>query len=135
MALHSISEAARLTGKARSTIHRHIKDGKLSKLKGKDGKPAIETSELTRVYGELSHEDSVLKPIVIHPATLDETPKIHALEKEVEALKTERDNLANERDKWAAQAERLTLLLTNDVGKGVEQGRRVGWFDRLLGRS
>lgn len=49
MAKISISEASRLTGKNRSTLHRHIKSGKLSKIMDGDT-PVIDTSELVRVY-------------------------------------------------------------------------------------
>jgi len=50
MAKISISEAARLTGKNRSTLHRHIKSGKLSKHLDNDNNPVLDTSELSRVY-------------------------------------------------------------------------------------
>lgn len=53
MALHSISEAHRLTGKARSTIRRDLKSGLLSATARPDGSRAIETSELARVYGPI----------------------------------------------------------------------------------
>ena len=50
MAKISISEAARLTGKNRTTLHRHIKSGKLSKFLDNDNAPLLDTSELMRVY-------------------------------------------------------------------------------------
>ena len=50
MAKISISEAARLTGKNRSTLHRHINAGKLSKGFDTDNNPVLDTSELARVY-------------------------------------------------------------------------------------
>ncbi|SKC20875.1 hypothetical protein [Dyadobacter psychrophilus] len=50
MARISISEAARLTGKNRSTLHRHIKSGKLSKHLDDDNNPLLDTSELSRIY-------------------------------------------------------------------------------------
>jgi hypothetical protein len=50
MAKISISEAARLTGKNRSTLHRHIKSGKLSKEFDNESNPVLDTSELARVY-------------------------------------------------------------------------------------
>ena len=50
MALVSISEAARLTGKARSTLHKYIKQGKLSTTTDQNtGSRSIETSELIGV--------------------------------------------------------------------------------------
>jgi len=53
----TISEAARRVGVARSTLLRHIKNGKVSKVIGKDGKPSLDTSELLRVYGYLKIAD------------------------------------------------------------------------------
>ncbi|OYQ73231.1 hypothetical protein B9T21_09655 [Wohlfahrtiimonas chitiniclastica] len=50
MAIVSISEASRLTGKTRATIHRHINTGKLSKAKDDTGIVGIDISELIRVY-------------------------------------------------------------------------------------
>ena len=50
MALVTISEAARLTGKARKTLYAHIKSGKVSSRLGKDKVRRIDTSELARVY-------------------------------------------------------------------------------------
>jgi hypothetical protein len=54
MALHNVTEAAKLVGKSRRTIQRHMKDGKLSSKKDANGNPTIETSELIRQFGELS---------------------------------------------------------------------------------
>ena len=43
------SEAARLAGVTRQTIHRKVKSGDLSAIRGK-----IDTSELIRVFGSIS---------------------------------------------------------------------------------
>jgi len=53
MAQVSISEAARLTGKSRKTLHTYISSGKLTKVTDNQGKPKIDTSELIRVFGNL----------------------------------------------------------------------------------
>lgn len=143
MALHSLSEAARISGKSRSTIHRHVKEGRLSKVSGQDGKPAIETSELHRVYGALSHSE----PEKPGRSETVETPlrqgEMEVLAAQVRALERERDSLKDERDRWAAQAERLTLLLTqskpsetsNEAPSPRERGPLVNalsrWFYRL----
>lgn len=135
MALHTISEAARFTKKARSTIHRHIKEGKLSKVTGHDGKPAIETAELYRVYGDLSGSDSPATPTAQHRETPPETARNALLEQEIAALKSERDSIREDRDRWIAQAERLTLLLTQDRPRSPSNVARFGWLDKLLGRA
>jgi len=53
MALVNLSEAARLAGKDRSTIHRKVKDGTLSATVDAAGNKAIDTAELQRVFGAL----------------------------------------------------------------------------------
>ena len=54
MAKVSISEAARLTGKSRTTLHRLIKTGELSTCHGERNARMLDTSELLRVFGTLS---------------------------------------------------------------------------------
>ena len=52
----NISQAARAVGIARNTVQRHIKQGRLSCEVNTQGKKLIDTSELTRVYGELKSD-------------------------------------------------------------------------------
>lgn len=139
MALHSLSEAARISGKSRSTIHRHIKDGKLSKVSGDDGKPAVETSELHRVYGSLSQGDTrKQQPMEQYETHAKRTAQgeVEALTTQLQMLERERDNLKQERDRWASQAERLTLLLTqaerpNTPTSAAASKGQVSWLDAL----
>lgn len=51
----SISEAARLTGKSRTTLHRLIKTGQLSACHGARNTRMVDVSELLRVFGALEH--------------------------------------------------------------------------------
>lgn len=55
MAKVSISEAARLTGKSRTTLHRLIKTGELSTCYGDRNARMVDVSELLRVFGTLEH--------------------------------------------------------------------------------
>ncbi|WP_128290816.1 helix-turn-helix domain-containing protein [Afifella aestuarii] len=48
----TITEAARLFGKHRATVHRHIDAGRLSCTVRGDGKRVIDLSEAIRAYGE-----------------------------------------------------------------------------------
>lgn len=57
MALVSISEAAKLVRRNRSTIYRDIERGRLSKTVSQDGEAQIDTSELLRTYGRLHLPD------------------------------------------------------------------------------
>lgn len=55
MAKVSISEAARLTGKSRTTLHRLIKAGELSTCRGERNAKMLETSELLGVSLEIGN--------------------------------------------------------------------------------
>ena len=57
MAIVSISEAAKLVGRSRRTLQRHVADGKLSKVTDATHGMGIDTSELMRVYGTLIIDD------------------------------------------------------------------------------
>lgn len=59
MAKISISEASRLTGKSRTTLHRLIKAGELSSCSGVKNTKLLDTSELLRVFGTLSSVPTV----------------------------------------------------------------------------
>lgn len=58
MAKVSISEAARLTGKSRTTLHRLIKTGELSTCHGARNARMVDVSELIRVFGPLENRPS-----------------------------------------------------------------------------
>jgi hypothetical protein len=51
MAAIGLAEAARLTGRNRSTIHRAMRTGRLSFSKTADGERRVEVTELERVFG------------------------------------------------------------------------------------
>ena len=48
----NLSQAARLYGKSRMTLHRHCGSGRISSRLSHDGQPLIDLSELIRAYGE-----------------------------------------------------------------------------------
>lgn len=108
MALVSISEAARLTGKARSTLHKYIKQGKLSTTTDQNtGNKSIETSELIRVFGKISNLSTTDSDSVTHVSKLQqETPsttqslqiKLQLLEQENAYLKAEKELLSKNLD-------------------------------------
>ncbi|ELY4083020.1 helix-turn-helix domain-containing protein [Cronobacter sakazakii] len=93
MAKVSISEAARLTGKSRTTLHRLIKTGELSTCAGVRNSKMIDISELIRVFGEISapvteqHSDQAFEQRVTVPDTANEQ-MINSLKQEVEHLRT-----------------------------------------------
>jgi hypothetical protein len=109
MANVSISEAARVTGKSRATIQRHIKVGKLSVGKDVSGNPIIDTSELLRVYGSMQAESGAVGQ--------DETPTVGLLKEQLRQ--------AHEREEWlkkqleAEQEFRHRMLPPGQEKKGL----------------
>jgi len=100
MASVSISEAARLTGKARSTLHKYIKQGRLSvTTDAATGSKTIDTSELIRVFGkiEATHGDTVTTVANVHQNTPSGEQSLHLklqlLQQENQHLKTEKELL------------------------------------------
>ena len=88
MALVSITDAARLTGKSRRTIQRHIATGKLSVSHTDATEKSIETSELIRCYGEIKKinvtpEKDLKQVTMSHDVTL----LIDKTESEIKLLK------------------------------------------------
>src|SRR5262249_19726970 len=109
MAKLTITDAARVTGVSRVTLHRYIKAGKLSR--SADG--TIDTAELLRI-GLVLHPDTVLPPVslqrdVTPPDTPPVTPPdLATLQQLLTVLQRELD-AAHARE--AAARERETLLL------------------------
>jgi len=127
MSKHTISEAARLVGKHRSTIQKHLREGKLSKIIDSEGNPFIETSELLRVYEDLAltvEKSSRVAADDLQQTTPSSTPKVAELEAALELEKVRREaaetllkkSEASEMD-WKDQAYRLSLLLTDQREK------------------
>ncbi|MGJ0580197.1 MerR family transcriptional regulator [Xenorhabdus bovienii] len=104
MALVSISEAARLTGKARSTLHKYIKQGRLSTTTDQNtGNKSIDTSELVRVFGGIKNlpttsGDTVTHVEKIQQNTDNESSKLHVLQNRVQLLEQENTHLKTEKD-------------------------------------
>lgn len=116
-----LSEAAKQTGKRRQTIHKAIKEGRISASKGVNGEWEIDPAELFRVYSPVSQVDINERPQV--DAGLHSMDSV--LQREVDVLRerlTEKDtlieDLRRDRDEWRRQA---TLLLTDQRPKARKQ--------------
>ncbi|WP_420854339.1 DNA-binding protein [Rosenbergiella australiborealis] len=89
----SISEAARLAGKSRTTLHRLIKTGELSVSTGERNAKMIDISELVRVFPDLklSTVGQPINQVNEQCVTGDVTGREHEndrLKQEIEHLKT-----------------------------------------------
>lgn len=141
----TISEINRITGKSRTTITKHIKEGKLSATQSGDQK-LVDAAELIRVYGdgcdfEKSSTDQSKTPVQAKVlSTVGETPHLqHELEKEQQERERERrqflDQIENLQESLKTAQEghnRATLLLENhSSGGGAFQEALDGLSKRI----
>jgi predicted site-specific integrase-resolvase len=91
MACHTITESAKLAGVSRRTIQRYVKQGKLSAKSNSNGNPEIDTSELLRVFPDLSHpQDQNLSQAVAANVTPSNIEQLLAdMMQEIKALRAE----------------------------------------------
>ncbi len=126
-----MTEAAKLTGKQRQTIHKAIKEGRISATRGESGEWQIDPAELFRVYPPLSTvNDNQSDKVDTGLQRVDS-----GLQREVELLR-ERirekndiiDDLRQDRDHWRQQA---TALLTDQREKSPPEPSVKGLRARL----
>ena len=118
MALVSKAKAARLAGCSRTTIHRYINEGKLSESGGQ-----IDTSELMRVFGEISEQTGgqSSERSSGQPVTPQSTPQPDPLLHQLLAEKDKRiEEISQDRDRWRNLAEEQTLRLTDQSKSGPQ---------------
>lgn len=89
MAKLNLSQAAKVVGKNRVTLWRHINAGKLSAERGHDGNPLVDTSELLRVYGVLK-QDATYEP---EKKQHNETPSYEELLQLVKEMRKEQSEM------------------------------------------
>jgi len=114
MALISVTEAAKLTGKSIPTIYRHIKAGKVSRTNNK-----IDTSEIIRVYGEFNN------PHNYHEENKIDNHDLSILQKENEVLRSSIAELKCDKEKLfrIIESQQQQLLLSAPIkepAKSVE---------------
>ena len=126
-----MTEAAKLTGKQRQTIHKAIKEGRISAIRSEAGEWRIDPAELFRVYPPLSTvNDNQSAKVDTGLQRVDS-----GLQREVELLRErirEKDDiisdLREDRDHWRQQA---TALLTDQRPKPTEEQPATGFWARL----
>lgn len=128
MAIVSLSEAARLAGKSRKTIQRYVADGRLSMSQDVQDKKGIDTSELMRVFGNLSHSVAGTGDGTMSQHAASSVPDVAALEARIKVLETEaqaKDELLAAKERHLASLEQALRLL-----QGPEKQRRWWHFGR-----
>jgi hypothetical protein len=117
---YTIGTAARATGKAKSTISRDVKSGRISGQKQLDGSYLIDPSELHRVYPPVAFDNSSgdsgsndSQPLTMGAETALLRQDNMRLFEQVEMLRDERDDLRRRLDTEAEERRRLTLIVTD----------------------
>ena len=126
----SLGQAAKLTGKGKTTLTRAIQAGRLSATRRADGGYEIDPAELARVY-EIrieTPETAATVSATVHHETASRDPetvsRLAAMEAELKGLKELLAEVRQSRDDWKGQAERLAL---------APPAPRQSWWRRLVG--
>jgi hypothetical protein len=113
--LVSKSEAARLVGVTRQTIHRKIKAGELSATGSE-----VDTSELIRVFGAISDGTQPVTPMSQPDSAVQTTlqARVDGLESQLAVTREQLADTSKDRDEWREIAKEATSnvkLITNQT--------------------
>ena len=131
---YTLGDAAKATGKSKTTLHRAIKSGRISASKAEDGSYSIDPAELHRVFpavtagtplGLLPKNDE--KRLSNTLSALSIQLEMHEKERERERalLQETIADLREDRDKWRQQA---TSLLTDQRSEPPNPMHRRRWW-------
>ena len=141
---YTVIQAAKITGKARQTIYRHIESKPISVTLDDDGNQYIDASELIRDYGDnLNFEaatqsegqsETVTKPQNVTPMLQAETPsndtqiELIELKAKVESLKAQLNAKEDENDyiKGLLEEEKAERKAANNLLED-HRGRESKW--------
>ena len=131
---YTLGDAAKATGKSKTTLHRAIKSGRISASKAEDGSYSIDPAELHRVFPAVTAGT----PLGLLPKNDEErlSNTLSALRIQLEMHEKERErerailqetiaDLREDRDKWRQQA---TSLLTDQRSEPTVPVRRRRWW-------
>ena len=125
--IYSLNDAAKATGKSKTTIHRALKSGKVSASKTDSGAYAIEPAELHRVFppvpverytersewNDMEHKRDDQGTLRIQLESIEKER-----ERERQQLQETMADLREDRDRWRQQA---TALLEDKRPRGLWQ--------------
>ena len=126
----TLVQAAKETGRDRSTLFRAIKKGKLSAEKQDDGSYLIDSSELFRVYPEKQLDSAMTQGAQAELHQSAQGALVDALSEQIDLLKDQLDREREQADHWRNQA---TMLLTHQPEQVTPTGSLL--FEKLFGRK
>tara|TARA_R110001583_G_scaffold143195_1_gene295280 strand:- start:322 stop:753 length:432 start_codon:yes stop_codon:yes gene_type:complete len=136
---YSLSEAARATGKNKTTIQRAIKNGKISATKGNNGSYEIEPSELHRVFPPIAaqrdaqHRQSNDTQQGKSASINSDLARVLELEKELAVARERANGLEAQKDQMADTINDLRKRLDNSEGRVMalladNRPKRSSWW-------
>ena len=120
---YSLSEAAKATGKNKTTIQRAIKNGKISATKGDSGSYQIDPSELHRVFppivaqDDAQHKQSNGAQPGGFSSTNSSLSRVLELEKELAVAQERANGLEAQKDQMADTISDLRKRLDSSEGR------------------
>ena len=108
---YTLTEAAKATSKAKSTIHAAIKKGRISANRNDLGEYVIDPSELHRVFPPISKLDDKSNTPE-RPQNMELLIENATLKAKLEAMGELKSQIEAERDNLREQNTRITTLLT-----------------------
>jgi len=143
-------QAAKAAGISRTTLDRHIKEGKISVGKDGTGKTVIDVAELERVYNEVD-TDSTSQNVAGEQSETSNDNKVVHLELEIlreylnrmesdrdqerRQLETVIDDLRKDRDHWRQQATALLPDQRATAPQKAAEGRLARAWSILRGKA
>ena len=104
-------QAAKAAGISRTTLDRHIKEGKISVGKDGTGKTVIDVAELERVYNEVDTDSTSHNVAGEQSETSNDNKTVHL---ELEILREYLDRMESDRDRERRQLETVIDDLRKD---------------------
>jgi len=139
---YTLSEAAKATGKNKTTIQRAIKSGKISAAKGNSGSYEIDPSELHRVFPptatqrDAQHEQSNVAQHDNLPPTNRNLDRILELEKELAVARERANGLEAQKEQMTDTINDLRKRLDSSEGRVTallsDNRPKRSFFSRLL---
>ena len=141
---YSLSEAAKATGKNKTTIQRAIKSGKISASKGDSGSYEIDPSELHRVFPptaaqrdaqHMQSNDTQQAKFIPESSHID---RVVELEKELAVARERANGLEAQKDQMADTINDLRKRLDSSESRVIallaNNDPKRGFFSRLFGK-
>lgn len=137
MANLTVSEAAKLVNKNRSTIQRYIQSGKLSAAKDANGVFVIDTAELVRVFGSDIETPIEIETVVQNENDTALMTTIELLREQLKAAQVRENKLLamlESEQEARRQLEQKLLPPGKEEVIRSDYSKKRGFFARLFGK-